>query len=449
MKDSRKNLLKTVIVSTLSLIMICVMIWTEWYIKKKLTTVVICGEEYKLTVSEIDLSGKDFSDDTENLFKLHQLKYADLTDTGISAETYDSIQSRLPGCTVSWSVPFGGEYYKNDITGLTVSPDVSASDMKNLRYFTALTSLDASHYPLCDELFDATAELRKPDSGCSCTFSSTLYGSPIDAESTRFDFSDKVITDLSEFYRVLRFFPNVREIYLGDVSVPDKDVSELNKAFPDTSVIWLVEFARWQARTDIKVFSTLIGAGQRKTFDEKELYPLIAYCTELRALDLGHNHMSDISALAGLKKLEVLILSGNTIDNIEAVGSLTHLNYLEVFNCDGIEDLSPLASCTELENLMLNNMGNVRNASVIENCKKLSLLYARNTTPENYSWKDLKKALPKCTIDTKTYHIYGEWRNSKRNYYIRHAFNNWTKIQTYNSWDDFVIGKTALGWRIY
>ncbi len=448
MKDSRKGLIKAIIISCLSFIMICVMIWTEWLIKKALTTVVICGEEYKLNVSEIDLSGKDFSGDTEKLLKLKQLKYANLTDTGISPEIYDSIHTAIPDCNIKWSVPIGGEYYKNTIAELNLNPGVSPSDVENIRYLTELKSLDASGYPLCDELYDATADLRNPDSGCSCTFSGTLCGSPINAGSVNFDFSERKITDLTEFYRVLRFFPNVRYIYLGDISVPDEDVGKLNKAFPQTDIVWLVEFARWQVRSDIKVFSTLIGASQRKTFDEKELYPLIAYCTELRALDLGHNHMSDISVLAGLEKLEVLILSGNTIDNIDAIASLKHLNYLEMFNCEKIEDLSPLANCTELEDLMLNNMGKIRNADVIENCKKLRLLYARNTEPVDYSWKTLKKALPDCKIDTKTYHIRGEWRNSKRNDYIRRAFNKWTKIQTYNSWDDFVIGKTDLGWRI-
>lgn len=448
MKNSR-----IVIVSFLSIIIISSLIYAGWRYagqcaEKNADTVTICGQAYPLTVSEINLSGKDLSEEQfeEKWLKLTCLQTADLTGTGLTPPQFDALHAANPSCAITWDVPLGAKSCRSDTVSLTLDPAIAPSDISLIRYCSALKTLDARQYPLCDELFEATEELRSPASGCRCLFSGTLYGSPIDGDSRNFDFSSAAITDLSAFYQVLRFFPDVESIYLGDIDVPDKDVSELNKAFPETKIVWLVEFAYWQVRTDIKVFSTLIGVGNKKPLDDEAVYPLLAYCTDLRALDLGHNLLSDISLIAGLENLEVLILSGNRMSSIEAVGSLKKLNYLEMFNCENVEDLSPIANCVELEDLMLNNMGTVRHADSLANCKKLRLLYARNTAPQGYTWEELQQALPDCKIDTSTYHIRGEWRNSDKNDAIRIAFNHWSWISAYNSWDDYETEDTKVGW---
>ncbi len=439
---------KEIIVCYLSLIIICLLIWAEWNLKKTLSTVVFDGVEYELTVSEIDLSGKDLSDQVDKLLKLTGLKNANLTDTGITPAQYDAIHAALPDCRIRWSVPVGGNYYPDDIAELALTPDIPKSELGNIQYLTHLKSVDASDYPLCDELYDATEPFRKPDSGCRCVFSGTLYGKPIHAKSKKFDFSSDSITDISEFYNVLRFFPNVKDIYLGDIAVPDEDVDRLNKAFPDTSIVWLVEFGRWQARTDIRVFSTLVGVGQRMTFDEKELYPLLAYCTELRALDLGHNHLSDITLIGKLTHLEVLIIAENKMDTLEPLANLKHLHALEVYNCPQINDLSPLGSCPELERLMINNDGSVKNIKALANCKKLNLLYTKLVNLDDYTWEELQQDLPGCTIDRGTYVTKGIWRNSPKGIAVRRAFRNWMTIRSYNHWDDFTVGTEEVGRKI-
>lgn len=444
MTDRRKGLIIGILLSCLLLTGIFLFKWTKLNVRNVPTTVTVCGAEYELSVSEIDLSGRELSGDVEELLKLTRLKYADLTDTRITPEQYDTIHSALPDCSIVWSVPVGGEYYPSTVENLTLSPHISLSELKNIRYFTRLKRLDASGYPLCDGLFEATEPFRQPDSGCLCVFSGKLYGCPISEATDRFDFSSQKITDVSEFYNVLRFFPNVREIYLGDISVPDEDVDRLNKAFPDISIVWLVEFAKWQVRTDIRVFSTLVGKIQLMTYDEKELFPLLAYCTELRALDLGHNHMSDISLIGNLTKLEVLILAENKMNTIEPLGNLTKLHFLEIYNCQNVDDLSPLSNCTELENLMIYNDGDLRNVRALASCRKLKLLYAGFVNPVDYSWDLLKKELPDCVIDKHTYVTEGVWRNSRKGKAVRYAFSNWKKIQRYNHWDDFTVGKTEV-----
>lgn len=434
---SKKALsVKAVLISALSAVLLTVLFGTELYAKHRLSTVRICGRDYERTVTEIDLSGSDLSGEIRQLSKLSCLEYADLTSTGLSPRQIDILSSELPGCRIKWSVPLGVGNYSSDTRQIRLTEDVSPSELKKLRYFTELQTLDARGYPLCDELYSAVKDNLGKDARVTCLLDGSLYGEPVDGSTVTMDLSGKTITDLGEFYSTLRFFPDIREIYVGDIGVPDEDVDRLNKAFPGTKIVWLVEFGRWQARTDLQVFSTLIGVGQRQTFDENELYPLLAYCTELKALDLGHNHMTNLDLIGRLTRLQLLIVAENHINTIEPLGNLKDLEFLEVYNCGDVEDLSPLGRCPNLEWALLNNIGEVKNISALANCKKLKLLYVKLVKPVDYTWQELQSDLPECTIDRHTYVTKGEWRESERGHAVRVIFHNWTNIKTFNHWDD-------------
>ena len=65
--------------------------------------------------------------------------------------------------------------------------------------------------------------------------------------------------------------------------------------------------------------------------------------TQLTALDLGGNTVSDISPLAGLNNLQELYLWGNTISDLLALSGLTQLTWLDLWD-NAISDISPLVS---------------------------------------------------------------------------------------------------------
>lgn len=400
-----------------------------------LSTVSLAGNIYGRNERSLDLSGQDISDDVDELLKMRKLENVDLTDSGITAEQYDMIAERFSDCEIKWSVPLGGETYPNDIESLILSEDTDPTELKNLKYFNALKSLDATAYPLCDELYDATLAVSSSD--CDYMFAGTLYGAEVTSETEKLDLSDKEITDVSEFYQKLRFFPGITEVFAGDCQVSDDEMDELNHAFPNTNIVWLVEFGIWQVRTDIRVFSTLVGKNQPKTFTQEEFYPLLNYCTELRALDLGHNRkVDDLNGFSKLTKLEVLFLPGTSISDLSALKYFPNLHYMEIFYCDKVEDLSPLGECQNLEELEMQRMGNVKNLSALENCKKLKMLFGYYSKPVDYSWWKLRKNMPDCWINTKDEPAFGGWRSTDKNQAIKTAFNHWDKVVTYNSWDD-------------
>lgn len=400
-----------------------------------MSTVSLAGNIYIKNMRSIDLSGCDISSDIDELLKMRKLESVDLTDTGITEEQYELISEHLSGCEIKWSVPLGEKAYSNDTESIKITEDVSPEELKNLKYFNNLKFLDATGYPLCDELYNATLSVSCSD--CRYIFSGTLYGAEVTSETQKLDLSDKEISEVSEFYQKLRFFPDITEIYVGDCKVSDDVMDELNKAFPDVQIVWLVEFGIWQVRTDIRVFSTLVGKKQPKTFAQEEFYPLFNYCTELRALDLGHNKgVYDLNGLSKLTKLEVLFFPGTSVSDLSGLKNFPNLHYMEIFDCYQIVDLAPLGNCENLEEIEMQHLGRVKNLSSLQNCKKLKMLFAKGVVPTDYSWYNMRKNMPDCWINTKDDPAFGGWRSTDKNQAIKTAFDHWDKIVTYNRWDD-------------
>lgn len=274
----------------------------------------------------------------------------------------------------------------------------------------------------------------------------TLYGVEVTSETTELDLSSMKISDISEMYEKLKFFPNLATVYVGDCNVSDEKMDELNRAFPNNKIVWLVEFGIWQVRTDIKVFSTFVGKKQPKTFNQDEFYPLLNYCTELRALDLGHNYkIYDLNKFSKLTKLEILIVVDTAISDLSAISNFPNLHYLEIFDCYKIVDLAPLGECENLQELEIQNIGDVKNLAALQKCKKLKMLFGHNADPIDYTWNKMRENMPECWINTtaKTPKL-GGWRSTDKNQAIKTAFAYWDKIVTYNNWDDVTYSEAVI-----
>lgn len=433
---------KLIAISIFALVAVGLLAFGGFQIYRVVSTVVINDVRYDRKTSEINLSGTDLSADIDVLFEMKNLKSADLTNTNITPKQYEMISEKLPDCQIKWGVPMGGTTYSSDSETLTLNENISPVELENIKYFERLKTLDARGYTLCDELYEATLAVSESD--CNYIFADTLCGKEINGDTTKLDLSKCKISDTSEFYNKLRFFPNVLEIFAGDCLVSDEEMDKLNQAFPDTKIVWLVEFGIWQVRTDIKVFSTLVGKLQPRTFTQKDLYPLVNYCTDLVALDLGHNRISDISSFYKLTNLEILGLCNARITDISVLVNFPKLHYLELFGCTKLTDLSVLGELKNLEQLNIYGIYEVENIEALAKCTKLQYLCAGHTTAQgDYKWSDLRKALPDCTIDTAAHRdaIKGGWRASKKSADIRTAFTHWKLIKTYNNWDDVVYSK--------
>ena len=122
---------------------------------------------------------------------------------------------------------------------------------------------------------------------------------------------------------------------------------------------------------DFSAFSTLHGSCLPHTSRELDA---LRYCTELRALDIGHNNVKDLSFLEPLTHLRVLILACNPeLKDLSPLANLQDLEYLELFST-AVTDISPLSGLTRLLDLNLAN-NRIRNWSLLGEMKSLRRLW--------------------------------------------------------------------------
>lgn len=192
---------------------------------------------------------------------------------------------------------------------------------------------------------------------CLCTAASAdrvSFGSlSFDSSSKYIDMGTQEVKNYSEFIAFLKQFPNLEKVDMFATKIKEEKVDLLRQAFPGVAFGWNLEMMYYHLiRTDAEAYSTLHGKHPKHPSRE---FALLKYCTELKALDLGHNDLTDISFLDSMPHLRVLILGDNRrMKNIEKIGSLDELEYLEIFSC-GITDISPLRNLHSLMDLNLCN----------------------------------------------------------------------------------------------
>ena len=95
--------------------------------------------------------------------------------------------------------------------------------------------------------------------------------------------------------------------------------------------------------------------------------------TNLDFLYLGYNQISDITALATLTNLTELWLDGNQISDIAALSTLTNLDFLHL-GYNQISDIAALSGLTNLDILFLSN-NQISDISVLSTLTNLDFLY--------------------------------------------------------------------------
>ncbi len=130
--------------------------------------------------------------------------------------------------------------------------------------------------------------------------------------------------------------------------------------------------------TPIQNLSQLTTLNLRNNDDISDFTP-ISNLTNLTSLDLTNTHISDISSLRDLTKLEILYIGGESaaydaeLSDISPLANLTELTSLNLGNTN-VSNLTPLSNLTKLTRLLL--QGNeISNISPLANLTELTSLY--------------------------------------------------------------------------
>lgn len=265
-----------------------------------------------------------------------------------------------------------------------------------------------------------------PDASVAETLS--FSGVTADSSATYLDMGDVTIArnQWDDFYAFLSALPNLEKVDIFATPVQYERIEDLHQRFPGIVFGMTMRIQDHTLRTDATAFSTLHTV-QSQMHSGKYL-SLVRYCTNLYALDLGHNLIEDCSFLYDLPELRVLIIGINNIEDITPIGSLKHLEYLEIFH-DKIKDISCLTGLTQLMdlNVVKNYIEDITPVMEIKSLKRLWIYWynyraARDPDPEIVA--QIRAALPNCHVDASSTSTAGGWRRHPHYDVIHRMFNS-------------------------
>lgn len=215
------------------------------------------------------------------------------------------------------------------------------------------------------------------------------------------DLKNLNINNIQELRTYLDQLPHLKEVVMKKTKLSVAQLEGLIADYPSLRFDCAFVFARKTALTSQTAFSTMNTLDDLRYTDRH--FAGAKYFKSLRALDLGHNAIRDLSFLNDVPELRVLILADNHITDLTPIASLINLEYLELF-FNQFTDLSPLASLTKLRDLNLCR-NRISDVTPLLGLKSLERLWLPDRFLTEEQKAELEAALPNC-------HILYEWSRS-------------------------------------
>ena len=314
--------------------------------------VLLCGEQYDIKTTVLDLSGKDIrSGRLSDIGRLTELTSLKLADNEITELEFLTPLEKLVSLDLS----------NNQITDIT-----PLAQLKKLRTL----HLDNNDIKDFSPLYDLSELTMLTIGGIE------VSQSQIKELKTRLPgcliYSDEANTDIVE-------------VHLGGKTFKS-DVTKLDLS--DCSITNLSALSVCTSLEELRLSGNYI----------RDIGPLLDI-PKLRVLDLSNNMISDIRPLMSMTTLEHLNLAGNKISSITALSQLKQLKEL-VLNGNDIDGTQNLAKLSALKILGLKDTG-ISDADLerLYNLKNLTVLALENNPDITESGvNQLKKKLPQCKV---------------------------------------------------
>ena len=314
--------------------------------------VLLCGEQYDIKTTVLDLSGKDIrSGRLSDIGRLTELTSLKLANNEITELEFLTPLEKLVSLDLS----------NNQISDIT-----PLAQLKKLRTL----HLDNNDIKDFSPLYDLSELTMLTIGGIE------VSQSQIKELKTRLPgcliYSDEANTDIVE-------------VHLGGKTFKS-DVTKLDLS--DCSITDLSALSVCTSLEELRLSGNYI----------RDIGPLLDI-PKLRVLDLSNNMISDIRPLMSMTTLEHLNLAGNKISSITALSQLKQLKEL-VLNGNDIDGTQNLAKLSALKILGLKDTG-ISDADLerLYNLKKLTVLALENNPDITESGvNQLKKKLPQCKV---------------------------------------------------
>ena len=399
------------------------------------------GETTFCDSTEVDLTGKDLSDLTKLRAALPYFTRLERVVSGdgvIPLTELESLEKDFPGVRfcITALVDVYGQTLRSDVTEIDLKGAAVGADLADLlAHFPDLKEVDLHGAGLAGADQLALAEAF-PD--VTFAWEVELFGTVYDYTVEELDFTGNTDATPDLIRKYARLFPCLKRLDMSECGASDEEMAALREDLPGVKVVWRLYMGDFTLKTDDVTFAVLIRKDDPRKQLRSEDIQVLRYCTDLRALDLGHQLITDISVIGDyLPELRVLILADNQITDISPLSKLKHLHYLELFvNGRGLCDLTPLASCRELVDLNISYLYGFKDFSPLMDLPLLERLWLENTSVTKGQLKELENRYPNAVIVTEGKGSVDQgWRTHRRYYAMLDMFYHNYLSEAFSKYD--------------
>ncbi len=278
--------------------------------------------------------------------ELRQLHFSGRTPPKTELE---ALRRRWPSLDITWDFVFHGQTVTHRTTRLDLS-DIPLNDPAEIAALLSrmhgILTVDLCGTGLSrDEIMALAADFPR------VTF---ILEIPIGSATVRTDAREIDISGIpvtvAEIEALLPSLPNLRKVVMIDCGNTNEEMAALNRRYGHIQFVWAVSVGDGKfARTDITGFIPYKYHLDQYVMTQQDADNL-RYCTQLIALDLGHQSITSCEFLAYMPELKYVILSDTCISDISPLAGNTNVVFLEVFDTY-LWDLEPLLTLTGLQDL--------------------------------------------------------------------------------------------------
>ncbi len=375
--------------------------------------------------AEIDLSGVPEIDTEELKTALSSLPAAVrvFSDTRMPAKDKESLKAEfsgiafdIPGFVEICGIPIEDETTELGLNGEKIDAAELSEALKYLPLLQTVSLLDTG----LDE--DGQYALATEFPGVKFLWQVNILGDLYGPDTTDLDLSNKKELTADIMRRKLRLMPWLTRVDLSDISATNEELGALREEFPNVKIVWMLHMLRWYLKTDAIAYSDLIRDYDYQRLTDEDIQCL-KYCTDLQALDLGHQAITDISVICDyLPELRILILADNQVKDLSPVVKLKHLHYIELFVNPGLTDVSPLGECKELVDVNISYL-DINDISALLDLPLIERFWIEHTYVPQEQIQQLRDNHPDATIINKgSGSVDQGWRTHPRYYAMKEMF---------------------------
>ena len=364
--------------------------------------------------------------------------FPNLLTADLSGSTcYDAIKAYKtahPEVEVTYTIQVLDDFYPMDTVSLDLSA-MTAADLpqitdalSRLLKVTEVNLMKADGTPALDlgELLTLTEAFPH----IVFNYQFDFFGQSVDLYAERLDYVNVHMGDEAEaeLRELLSVMPKLTRITLDRCGFTSPVLASVNADYPDTKVVWRVFYGKnnkFNALTD----ETVIRSSHHLTNDTVEE---MQYLTDVVYMDIGHNEtLTNVSFLAHMPKLKLLILSGSPVTDISPLSGLTELEFVELAFCGNLRDLTPLSTLTGMKYL---NIGGTNSDDITCLMERPMERFVCMLTRIPQAQKDAyEQAYPDCLIVKRGVQPYGYgWRYIDDGYNFNEYYKTMRQIFHYD-----------------